>query len=300
MKRTATIGTVVGVLALLTACSTPTVEQPEESTDALATFGHVHGLGIDATSGALFAAAHQGLFEVGTFRNGVFEVADAVGLGAIAGRAQDTMGFEMYEHRMFASGHPDPREDLDIETPNLGLIVSDDLGETWAPVSLQGEVDFHDLAVADQGEGELRVYGYDSGTGTIRISSDSGDTWTSGAQLPIRDLTVDSDDPDTVYATTEEGLAVSTDAARTFSLLADDPALLLVEATESGLVGVATDGVVWSGTPGGPWRSTGNAEGEVQAMTYSSAPEPLLVLIDSRGVVVSRDDGETWEAVLPA
>jgi hypothetical protein len=300
MKRTATIGTLVGALALLTACSTPTAEQPEGSTDALATFGHVHGLGVDSTSGALFAAAHQGLFEVGTFRENGFEVADAVGLGAIAGRAQDTMGFEMYEHQMFASGHPDPREELDIETPNLGLIVSDDSGESWAPVALHGEVDFHDLAVAEQSEGELRVYGYDSGTGTIRVSEDSGETWTNGAQIPIRDLTVDAEDSDTVYATTEEGLAVSADSATTFSLVPDAPPLLLVEATDSGLVGVATDGAIWAGARDGSWTEIGAADGEVQAMTYSSEPEPVLVLLDARGIVASRDGGNTWETVLPA
>jgi hypothetical protein len=299
MKRTTTIGTLVGALALLAACSAPTAEEPHGSTDALATFGHVHGLGVDTASGALFAAAHQGLFEIGTFRESGFEVADAVGLGAIAGRVQDTMGFEMYEHRMFASGHPDPQEDMEIATPNLGLIVSDDSGGTWAPVSLHGEVDFHDIAVTDLGEGEMRVYGYDSGTAIIRVSSDSGETWTDGAQMPIRDLTVDSADPDTVYATTEQGLAVSTDAATTFQLLPDAPPLLLVEATNSGLVGVATDGEIWAGARDGSWETIGAAEGEVQAMTYSTEPQPVLVLLDSRGIVASRDAGKTWETVLP-
>ena len=300
MKRTATIGALIGACLLLTACSTATAEQPEGSTDALATFGHVHGLGVDTTSGTLFAAAHQGLFEVGTFRENGFQVADAVGLGAIAGRAQDTMGFEMYEQRMFASGHPDPREDLDIATPNLGLIVSEDTGETWDPVSLHGEVDFHDLVVAGEGEGELRMYGYDAGSGTIRVSSDSGETWTDGAQLPIRDLTVDAADPATVYATTEQGLAVSTDSATTFSLLPDAPPLFLVEATDSGLLGVATDGTLWAAARDGSWKETGTAEGDVQAMTYSTEPQPVLVLLDGRGIVASRDNGQTWETVLPS
>jgi hypothetical protein len=37
----------------------------------------------------------------------------------------------------------------------------------------------------------------------------------------------------------------------------------------------------------------------VQAMTYSSEPEPVIVLLDSRGIVATRDDGKTWEIVLP-
>jgi hypothetical protein len=93
---------------------------------------------------------------------------------------------------------------------------------------------------------------------------------------------------------------VSADSAATFSLVPDAPPLLLVEATDSGLVGVATDGAVWAGARDGSWTEIGAAEGEVQAMTYSSEPEPVLVLLDSRGIVASRDDGKTWETVLPA
>jgi hypothetical protein len=295
----AKLGTFAGVLALLTACSPPAPGRPGVSTDALAAFGHVHGFGVDTTSGRLFAAAHEGLFEIGTFRDGGFQVADIAGRGAIAGRAQDTMGFEMHEHRMFASGHPDPREDLALATPNLGLIVSDDSGETWAPVSLHGEVDFHDIAVAPDGEEGMRVYGYDAGAGTVMVSDDDGASWTTGAQIPIRDLTIDPEDSDTVFATTPDALVISTDAGATFSALPDAPALLLVEATSNGVIGIAVDGTVWVRDAGGAWRSTGAVDGDVEAMTWAARPQPLLVVLDARGIRWSADDGETWEDILP-
>jgi photosystem II stability/assembly factor-like uncharacterized protein len=299
MNRFAPVAALLGAAAILTGCAASTSQQPNPSTEpGNVDFGHVHGLGVDTTSGVLFAASHQGVFEVGTFREGIFTRSEALSLGPVAGRAQDTMGFEMYQHRMYGSGHPDPNEGLDLARPNLGLIVSDDWGTTWTPVSLHGEVDFHDIAVTPDGDGAMRVYGYDASAGTVLVSTDGGESWTPGAEIQTRDLTTDQTDPDTVYATTEEGLTISTDAGASFSLLPNAPALMLVESTSEGFMGIATDGTVWLSDANQSWRSTGTTEGEVEAMTWVAEPEPILVVMDARGISASRDDGATWETVL--
>lgn len=260
--------------------------------------GHVHGLGVDARTGTIYLAGHGGLYEVPV--GGPDETLEWEQLaGPIAGRALDPMGFTLLEGRMFASGHPDPR-DLDTEPANLGLITSDDSAVTWRNVSLGGEVDFHDIAVAVAPNGGLSIYGYSAADGVVMSSSDAGETWSSGAVLAARDLTVDAGSADTVYATTEDGLMVSADRGATFDLVGGAPPLYLIEAVhgaDPGLVGVDLTGNVWVQTTGS-WRQSGSTSGTVEAMTYASSPTPVLIVADDRGVSVSSDFGATWRTVV--
>ena len=296
-RRTAVIAT-VGLLALaLVGCASPPAGEQAQAEHESTGFGHVHGIGVDSVSGVVYAATHAGVFVLGPLE------ADAIGIddigGPIAGRVQDTMGFTMDGAEMFASGHPDP---ADTSTPNpLGLIFSRDGAETWQTVSLGGEVDFHDLAVLRDPNGALFVYGYDAAAETISVSPDGGKTWTGGAALALRDLTADPTTAGTVYATTAQGLAVSTDFGVSFTLAVGAPALYLVESirdSPGSLIGVAVDGTVWLKPAIGDWQATGSVSGDVEAMTYTVAPTPALVVADSRGVVVSNDFGATWRALV--
>jgi hypothetical protein len=65
---------------------------------------HVHGLGVDAADGGVYAATHSGLFRLPDGSSG-----PAV---RVADRWQDTMAFTVVGPNQFiASGHPDLRED---------------------------------------------------------------------------------------------------------------------------------------------------------------------------------------------
>lgn len=260
--------------------------------------GHVHGLGVDSRTGTIYLAAHGGVYEVP-----VGDSDETLGwgqlTGPIAGRAIDAMGFTMLDGQMVASGHPDPR-DLDTEPANLGLITSADSARTWRNISLSGEVDFHDVAIARAPDGGLNVYGYGAADGVVRASGDAGETWTSGATLVARDLTVDAGSADTVYATTRDGLMVSGDRGATFDLVEGAPPIYLIEVVpgaEAGLVGIDLTGNVWVQTEGG-WMQRGSTSGEVEAMTYAASPTPVLVVADGRGVSVSSDFGATWRTVV--
>jgi len=262
-------------------------------------FGHIHGLGVDTTSETAYVATHTGVFELPALNSDPVSVGDLE--GPIAGRAQDTMGFTMVGADMFGSGHPDPAEEPALTPPNLGLITSTDAAQTWTSVSLRGQTDFHDLAVAPGQSGDVRIYGYDATSGAVMVSRDGGTSWTEGATVALRDLTVDPADPDTVYATTGDGLAVSTDAGATFRLVADAPALYLIESLSDGnggMIGIAVDGTVWVRTGAAGWQSTGSAGGSVQAMTYIGTPTSLLLVADDRGIVVSDDRGATWRVLV--
>jgi hypothetical protein len=87
------------------------------------------------------------------------------------------------------------------------------------------------------------VYGYDSQTQRLMVSSDRT-TWERRAQIPLADFAVSPGDPEELLATSEQGLARSSDGGATWTtrgkvpgapegLSAHEPSELYV-ATETG------------------------------------------------------------------
>ncbi|NRG43134.1 exo-alpha-sialidase [Rathayibacter sp. VKM Ac-2835] len=302
-RRQVSIAAAVATLLTLTACTaTPTPPAPNAPASS-ATLEHVHGLGYDPVTGRTYAAAHSGVWTIPTDVLPDTYPAPAPGAGPaeqngpIAERVQDTMGFTVTAEGVFyASGHPDPADAAaSAAGPNLGLIRSTDAAGTWEPVSLSGQTDFHDLATAELEDGTTRVYGYDASDGRIRRSDDSGTTWTPVATVALRDLTVDPDRPDRVYATTQGGVQVSDDAASTFRPLDGAPTLYLVEATGGGaLAGIDVDGTVWTGSADGAWEQHGVVTGTPEAFTLVGGETVWVLAADERGIVASDDYGVTW------
>ncbi|MFG3496970.1 F510_1955 family glycosylhydrolase [Streptomyces sp. NPDC047928] len=267
------------VLALgLTACSfgsgTDTgAAAPEPS---LGTVSHVHGLGVDPSDRRLYVATHDGLFVVG--QNGAAEPAGP--------SHHDFMGFTVAGPKRFlASGHPASG----AEGPgDLGLIESTDGGKTWKPRSLAGEVDFHAL---DHAHGT--VYGYDSTNALLRVSED-GVTWDDRARLQALDIAVDPENPDTVLATTADGIARSTDGGRTFAE-GEPPAMAFLSwPGADALYGIGDSGELSRSADGGTtWQPAGTVPGgQVQALTAVDA-QHVLAATES-GVYESRDGGKSF------
>ena len=293
--------TAAGVSIALAACSAGTTQSP---TAPAASIGHVHGLGADPATGETYAATHTGVWLVPTSElPPSYPVSsDASAPVQIAERWQDTMGFTVARPGLLlGSGHPDLTEQPDLDPPNLGLISSVDGAVTWDTISLRGEVDFHDLEVAELADGELRIYGYDAGAGTVRTSTDSGIRWTAGAAMELRDLAADPAEPDRVYATTAQGLLVSNDAGRTFLPVPNAPALyLLTVAPDSGeFIGIDTDNTVWTSPDGAQWNEQGSTRGTPEAMAYVGGDAPWLLIADDRGIVATEDYSATATVLLP-
>lgn len=207
---------------------------------------HVHGL-VAVGPDTVVAGTHGGAVTV-----------TAAGQVSAAGDARDDlMGMtgEAGTQRLASSGHPGPGSAF----PNpVGLIMSEDGGATWSPVSLQGQVDFHALAVSG-----ANVIGYPGGAGVI-LSEDGGRTWQQGAALPSASLAYSGD---RILATTQSGLQVSQDGGRSFAPVEGAPLLGLVSAgTDETVLGLDTEGVVWSSTDRGQtWVAVGPAP-DAQAM----------------------------------
>lgn len=253
----------------------------ENSPGASAELAHVHGLDVDPAGGTLIAGSHYGLFRLPA--NGQ--------ASRVAGRVQDFMGLTVVGPRHYlASGHPGEGQ---AGPSSLGLIESTDGGQSWQPVSLSGEADFHALE-ARHGQ----VYGYNSLTGSFMVSHDKHD-WDTRAQLPMADFAVSPDDPDIVLATTEQGLARSDDGGHTFQLAGGALTLLLVSWADDGtIIGAQPDGVIQASTDGGrTWQQRGTLEGPPEALDALSGGEVFAATHGS--VLASTDGGRSFAVRYP-
>lgn len=252
-----------------------TQELPED-----AAMGHVHGLGVDPADGTLYAATHFGLFRI-----------DDDSAVRVADRWQDTMAFTVVGGRHFlASGHPDLREDL---PDHLGLIETTDAGESWQPLALHGEADFHALEPAGAG-----IYAFDALSGRLLWSADRRDFRTV-AELSAYDLAIDQREPDRVLVTTPTAELLSVERATGRSQRVPAPAVVFVDWHSLDLlVGLGPDGTVQVSRDGAEtWQAAGRLPGPPAALEVT---EDAWYAASGDGVFASDDAGKTWEAVVTA
>ena len=250
---------------------------------------HVHGLGINPDDGQLYAASHSGLFRIDSKDEAV----------RIAERYQDTMGFTVAgPDRFLASGHPDLREaalQIEGKPPLLGLIESTDAGETWTPMSLLGESDFHSLTVVNG-----LIVGYDSVGGRVLVSSD-GTTWETRSEISLRDLTAKPDDATQMAALDLEGnLLRSQDGGRNWTVDRQAPVGgTIVRWGTSGIWVGGEDGVLHQGNPeSGRWVIAQSFDSAIEALL--SVDKELYVATMSEGILYSPDEGQDWTVAYDA
>jgi len=246
---------------------------------AAAQISHVHGLGVNPGDGKVYVATHHGLYRI-----------DGPDQAVQVGPRQDTMGFTVAgPDRFLGSGHPAPGRG---GPRNLGLIESTDAGATWKTMSLAGRADFHRLRYAHNS-----VYGYDATSGTLRVSADKT-TWDHRVRMGAADIAVSPTDPNIVLATTEQGVARSSDGGRTFTpgngqvqlLLAWPAAATLYGLDPAGTLSVSADG-------GATWRTVGNMPGG-QPQAFTAVDQRRLLAATTTGIHESRDGGATFTRLL--
>ncbi|MEU0313909.1 F510_1955 family glycosylhydrolase [Nocardioides sp. NPDC006273] len=283
MNRTSRIPLAIAVATALlsTACAADQGSNPRAATESASdasSVGHIHGLGIDPADDNLYVATHFGLFHV----------PDTGQPTRVANRFQDTMAFTVVGPGHFlGSGHPDLTEDL---PSHLGLIESTDAGETWEPLALQGEADFHILEPA----GDV-LYAYDSTTSRLLRTEDrkrfeeilTGDLISVAA----------TKDPGRLFATTGKGQVISIDASTGQTRELGGPVTAYLDTTaEGGLAGISPDGVVRaSGDGGKTWQETGSIGGQPAAFTITAQG---WYAATSDEAFHSTDRGDTWQQVL--
>lgn len=276
-RRTVLVSAFVALSLTLSGCAQIADAGRANTAEDHDPFIHIHGIEEEPGGDGVLVATHNGLYQI----DGAGDVN-----GPLSGDDSDLMGLTSSEGTLFASGHPGPATPSELGTPHLGIIRSDDAGQSWVPVSFTGVEDFHILDSAPDG----RLYGVGSTSPAVRISPDGGLTWTTGAELPIADLAPAAGGA--LYAATEDGLQISIDGGVTFSIVPDAPLLYMLDAfTDGTLVGADTDGVLWRSLPGGGWESFAEAHGTLSALTAGTSGTVLLA--DDRGVVRIDDGVET-------
>lgn len=288
MRRTfVSVGVLTTAALALAGCASTSVP-PEAEPSVLS---HVHALGFDQDDDGILIATHVGVYRIDMAGPKFGEPT-----GPVGGYDFDVMGLTTSGALSYASGHPGPEASATFSGPNLGLLASSDYADSWEVVSLAGEADFHDLSAS--ASDPYRVYGLE-GT-SLRRSDNGGSSWTDVATLEARDIQALADNADVVYATTPEGLMLSTDAGESFAIVPGAPALLLVAEGVSGdrLIGVDVEGFVWSRTDddNATWARAGRTEGLPQALKVMPSSGRLIVA-DDRGISISDDLGDTWTTV---
>ena len=240
--------------------------------DASGVVEHVHNLALDLNT--LYLGTHEGLFRQ----------APGQALTRVSNEPFDVMGLTQSGETWFASGHPAAGSD---GPPDLGLIASQDRGETWSPIALSGTVDFHRLTIS--GKTLLGVSAHD---GTLMRSTDFGKTWTTISSTPPFDVALDPLDPSVVVATTPDGPTASNDAGDTFSPIAGAPLIALLAWDGGDLYGVDPGGqVLVSRDSGQTWTPRGSVGAEPIAL---AAQDGRLAVLAGGTIYFSTDAGQTF------
>jgi hypothetical protein len=245
---------------------------------------HVHGLGINPGDGSLFIATHTGLWRTAPGETRAKRVGD---------NEQDTMGFTIIgKDRFLGSGHPDQQQFRDEGLPPLlGLIESTDGGQSWEPISLLGEADFHVL----RSKGNW-IYGFDATNERLLFSRDAGRTWTERpTPAPFFDIAVNPANPSHLIASSEAGLWMSRDEGRTWALVGRPERTGLLAWPRAGkLYLVLPFGLVQTSSDGERgWTDRGDVGGEPAAL-LAHTPRELYVALHDGTVKRSADGGRTW------
>ena len=244
------------------------------------TIEHIHGLGVNPADGALFIASHSGLFRMTPRGPGPERVGDL---------RQDTMGFTVIGPNQFlGSGHPDARTD---DPPHLGLISSEDGGQSWKPRSLGGRADLH--AITASGE---HVFAFDSLSSQLLVSTDRGAEWSGYAPPgPVLALAADPGDHRRVIAGTTKGVYYSRNAAESWQRARKAPAGLVSWSPGGPAFHVDASGVVRASEDDGKtWKRRGSMGAKPAAIAAAGG---LVVVADERGgIFESGDGGNTFSA----
>ncbi|WP_096155384.1 F510_1955 family glycosylhydrolase [Bacillus sp. FJAT-45066] len=196
---------------------------------------HVHGIGYLGESNDIFVATHHGIKR---FSNGVWYETIT--------NNHDFMGFQTTEVGFYASGHPERGSKL--KDP-LGLIKSENLGETLDTLAFYGETDFHYLAA---GYNSLTIYALNEhpnkelGKG-LYYTNDEGDTWIKSAMngfsaRSIGNIATHPIQSNLVAISTSQGLYYSDNYGDTFTLITSPNPITTVEFQEDTILYASIDG----------------------------------------------------------
>ena len=266
---------------------------------AQVTLMHVHGLAYSSDGKRLIVPSHHGL---AIYENGRWSQAP--------GPQHDYMGFTATARHLYSSGHPAPGSGL---VNPFGLIRSRDGGKTWEKLGLEGETDFHRLAV---GWNTGAVYVWNPAPSSrlkvqgLHFTLDEGREWKRPAAHALsgepHSIAVHPDDARTVAIATSDGLYLSRDSGERFAKLPGNGESLAVFFELEGKR-------LWYSSYDGQGRLTRLMLGPGHPVKVSLPPlrEDAVAYIAQnparrleyaiatfkRSVYLSKDNGENWTQI---
>ncbi|ADC52085.1 BNR repeat-containing protein (plasmid) [Alkalihalophilus pseudofirmus OF4] len=287
-------GLIVSILTLsffvMSACSSDTSQ--------VDSFMHIHGLEYSQHDESIFVATHNGLLNIN--ESGWELVGEPE-------HQHDFMGYTIKdENVMISSGHPSIRSDY---VDPLGVIISHDSGETWEPIALYEEVDFHLLHV-NEGNRE-KMYGIDVYNSNLYRSENGGHDWkmvdTDGLPGPVASvlsLTSHPQSPDYLLAGTETGLYESSDGGQTWALKENNLSASSFQTLDSDSEELVAylfgekEGLYLSEDFGETWASLNFKIDDDYIMYISNHPaddQKLVLGSMNQSIYETNDFGRSWE-----
>lgn len=281
---------VIGVLGAAVAFSSKDSNSntpPNAQENKTLILSDVHGLEVDIKdSERLYLPNHQGLYVQGSDKK----------ITSIGEIDSDLMGFSISNtdaSSFYASGHPKTGG-------NLGLIRSNDAGQTWTEVSdgLNGPVDFHSMAVDKKNDNFI----YGAYQGTLQRSLDGGNSWEyldAAPEEQIIQLTTGAQEGQ-LYAATTKGLYVSNDKGASWSLFGfEDETIIALEVNPTSghlIANTNLSGLVVSDDNGKTWESSNFGTSDTVLFIASSPSEPTKSYLITRSLKIyqSNDSGASW------
>lgn len=277
--------------ALIALLATPVAAQEAMPLSDLMAAPHIHGIGPGVGGvDSLTLATHNGLWAVDL----------TSGTATRLGQSKDDfMGYSVVPGSAglaYASGHP-------VTGGNLGIIRTEDSGQTWTHVSdgLDGPVDFHSMEVSRADPAVIYGIGHD---GRVQRSADGGLSWEATGQAPdmLIDIATSSVDAAALYAASEAGLFLSHDQGATWQPVIEGAPVSTVDVGADGVVRAVdlSQGLVTVGS-GGEIRqvSADPPDGYLLFLTTTSDDPLRLAALSAKGrLVVSDDRGASWTDAL--
>lgn len=271
--------------------SRPDVGEPVDA------FMHVHGLAIPGwAQDTVYLSTHEGLLALGP-KNGWV---------GVSRESHDFMGFSAHPTEdgvLYSSGHPARASRL--RNP-IGFMVSTDGGATWRTRALQGEADFHAMAV-QPGDGEV-IYGWNVSPPGLHRSLDGGRTWQRIASSFLEQaggafsLAIHPADSARIYAGSQQGLLASRGGGANWEALLEGPVTAVATDARDPdrlVAYAALQGLVLSEDGGATFRPLGFEIGDDAAVSHIAInprdPSNLYLGTIGQSLYRSTDGGESWE-----
>jgi photosystem II stability/assembly factor-like uncharacterized protein len=269
-----------------TSSATPgaqTSDPPPTSTSGANAF--IGSIAVDPSDGTVMLGTGLGLFRLDKGAKDAKRVTGQLstpsGSGSVSGNVVVSYAGP---GNLMGSGHPEGGS----LPENLGVIRSEDHGNTWASVSELGRTDYHILEASDR-----HVVGVLAEAREVRVSDDGGASFEDHTlpDMP-RDVAFDPRDPKRMVAATEQGTYTSQDAGRSWRQRENTAAEQL--AWGETLYRADPGGAIKSSSDGGvTWKDAGTVDTTVNSLAVDAGGAVYAGVVGGE-VKRSTDGGATW------